>query len=453
MRFLCSWSTLALFFVVFLKDVAQLVYAFSGRQVDPQSSKNAVKVLVTGAAGKTGRVVLSKLEQDHRYEPKGLFRTERSARSIVKSDDTRCPLEHVVIADVTSPTFLEDLSEVTHRVGESEGNVDVDEFDESDDENKSNNGSSNKSSNGLENMDAMIICTSAVPRIRKRSLATMLLKAPWRALRREPIMDFRSMRFAWKHGGHPEKVDYQGQVAQIDLAKRLGIPHVVLVSSMGGTDPDNFLNSVGKTKSKTKTKQEGHGDILLWKRRAEKYLVESGLDYTILHPGGLVDIPGGQDEFVLDVDDKLYELNHHQTTTNTDQRRSMTRISREDVAELCVAALSAGKGKKISFDCITVPSSSASSSLLSTATIDGNSDSDEGNDRNIRENKETAASSATATTSISTSTSTATPSAATITTATVSKTSGTSTEDRKSAEEALTEFLDLSITTNYDLEY
>ena len=268
MRFLCSWSTLALFLVLFLKDVTHVVYAFSGRQVDPQSSKNAVKVLVTGAAGKTGRVVLSKLEQDHRYEPKGLFRTERSARSIVKSDDTRCPLEHVVIADVTSPTFLEDLSEVTHRGDGSEGNVDVDE---SDDENKSNNGSSN-TSNGLENMDAMIICTSAVPRIRKRSLATMLLKAPWRALRREPVMDIRSMRFAWKHGGHPEKVDYQGQIAQIDLAKRLGIPHVVLVSSMGGTDPDNFLNSVGKTKSKTK--QEGHGDILLWKRRAEKYLVE-----------------------------------------------------------------------------------------------------------------------------------------------------------------------------------
>ena len=89
-------------------------------------------------------------------------------------------------------------------------------------------------------------------------------------------MDIHSMRFAWKHGGYPEKVDYQGQVAQIDLAKRLGIPHVVLVSSMGGTDPDNFLNSVGKirtTKSSSKQK-EGHGDILLWKRRAEKYLVE-----------------------------------------------------------------------------------------------------------------------------------------------------------------------------------
>ena len=65
---------------------------------------------------------------------------------------------------------------------------------------------------------------------------------------------------------------------------------------MGGTDPNNFLNSVGKIKTKSKKKEvnnnssnpistttslsdpevEGdqHGDILLWKRRAEKYLVE-----------------------------------------------------------------------------------------------------------------------------------------------------------------------------------
>jgi uncharacterized protein YbjT (DUF2867 family) len=29
--------------------------------------------------------------------------------------------------------------------------------------------------------------------------------------------------------------------------------------------------------------------ILLWKRRAERYLIDSGLNYTIIHPGGLID--------------------------------------------------------------------------------------------------------------------------------------------------------------------
>ena len=250
-------------------------HAFSG--IDPQSSNNAVRVLVTGAAGKTGRLILSKLEQDYRYEPKGLVRNERSARNIVKSDDTRCPLEHVVIADITSPTFIEDLSDITKH-----NNDNNDKYSNKNNSSNSSNNNNNNNNNGLENLDAMIICTSSVPRIRKRSLAAMLLKAPWRMIRGHPAVDIKSMRFAWKYGGYPEKVDYHGQKAQIDLAKRLGIPHVILVSSMGGTDPNNFLNSVGKrtTKSSSKSsksassKDEGHGDILLWKRRAEKYLVE-----------------------------------------------------------------------------------------------------------------------------------------------------------------------------------
>jgi NAD(P)H-binding len=212
-----------------------LAHAFS-RQ-DPQSSKPATRVLVTGAAGKTGRIVLQKLESDPRYEPKALVRTEKSARSLVQSE-VKCPLAHVVIADVTSPTFLDDLPALHHR--------------------------------GLDGLEAMIICTSAVPRISRASLVAMLCKAPWNFIRRRPLVDFRSLQFKWKHGGYPELVDYRGQVAQIELAKLLGIKHVVVISSMGGTDPNNFLNSVGKNKKDG----SGHGDILLWKRRAEKYLIE-----------------------------------------------------------------------------------------------------------------------------------------------------------------------------------
>lgn len=161
--------------------------------------------------------------------------------------------------------------------------------------------------------------------------------------------------------------------------------HLVPIhSSMGGTDPSNFLNSIGKNPDGT-----GNGDILLWKRKAERYLVEvreqelllpswfvlestrcsvkrcscthtrallsmflspslsppsfsyqSGLAYTIIHPGGLVDTEPGLEEFVLDVDDKLIK----------NEKRS---ISRADVAKLCVAALVEGKGTNVSFDCIT----------------------------------------------------------------------------------------------------
>ena len=68
--------------------------------------------------------------------------------------------------------------------------------------------------------------------------------------------------------------------------------------------------------------------------------LQSGLRYTIIHPGGLIDTPGGVEELVLDVDDHLY----------ASKKRS---ISRSDVANLCVAALNTKKS--VSFDCITRP--------------------------------------------------------------------------------------------------
>jgi hypothetical protein len=180
---------------------------------------------------------------------------------------------------------------------------------------------------------------------------------------------------------------------------------------------------------------------------------KSGLDYTILHPGGLVgDTPGGQEEFVLDVDDNLYKMNnqnrdhdpdHENSNSNSKNRqshRSMTRISREDVAELCVAALSVGKGGKISFDCITLPSSTVSSmKTMATATTEGidGGGAGVGDDRTNKNNIESSTSTATSTTMAAT--------------ATASAISTTTTIGRKSAEETLTEFLELSITTNYDI--
>ena len=74
------------------------------------------------------------------------------------------------------------------------------------------------------------------------------------------------------------QVDWLGQKHQIDAAVQAGIRKVVLISSMGGTDLDNNLNKLGG------------GNILVWKRKAEEYLTQqSGIDYTIIHPGGLID--------------------------------------------------------------------------------------------------------------------------------------------------------------------
>ena len=72
-------------------------------------------------------------------------------------------------------------------------------------------------------------------------------------------------------------MDWEGQKRQIDAAKAAGVKQVVLVSSMGITQKENRLNTLG------------NGNILVWKRKAEEYLIASGLPYTIIHPGGLSD--------------------------------------------------------------------------------------------------------------------------------------------------------------------
>ena len=69
------------------------------------------------------------------------------------------------------------------------------------------------------------------------------------------------------------------------------------------------------------------GNILLWKRKAEQYLISSGIPYTIIHPGGLLDKTGGIREIVFGIDDALLKSN----------TRS---IPREDVADVCIASLS-----------------------------------------------------------------------------------------------------------------
>jgi uncharacterized protein YbjT (DUF2867 family) len=256
------------------------------------------KVLVTGAAGRTGQLVFGALLEDSRYEAKALVRSEKSGKKLRKVVPAT-GLNQVVVCDVTTL------------------------------------GDEPTTPAGLDEFKAMIICTSAVPKISKKSLIKAFLKVPLNVIRRKKAFDFRSLSFVFKKGQYPEKVDYEGQIAQIDLAKKLGMKHVVVVGSMGGTDSTNFLNTIGKNADGS-----GNGDILLWKRKAERYLVDSGLDYTIIHPGGLTDTPPGQEEYVIDVDDKLI----------VNKKRS---ISRGDVADLCIAALTVGKGKKVALDVIT----------------------------------------------------------------------------------------------------
>jgi uncharacterized protein YbjT (DUF2867 family) len=241
------------------------------------ASSSPRNVLVTGAAGQTGKLVMKKLLERSAFDPIGVVRTESSKEKLVKEE--AIPESKIVVADIGNAADME------------------------------------KCCNG---MDALIICTSATP-------------APTGEMTPEgrPVFGFPN--------GQPEQVDWIGQKNQIDAAKKVGMDHVVICSSMGGTNPENPLNKLGRSED-----GKTGGNILLWKRKAEKYLIDSGLTYTVIHPAGLLNDTGGKRELVVGIDDQQLET----------ENRS---IPRADVAELLIASLEYDSYKNRSFDARSKP--------------------------------------------------------------------------------------------------
>lgn len=73
-------------------------------------------------------------------------------------------------------------------------------------------------------------------------------------------------------------VDYGGAVKLVDACRSQDVRRYVIVSSIGSNRPETWSDEM-------RPYQEA-------KAGADQYLVESGLDYTILRPGGLTDNPG-----------------------------------------------------------------------------------------------------------------------------------------------------------------
>jgi uncharacterized protein YbjT (DUF2867 family) len=73
-------------------------------------------------------------------------------------------------------------------------------------------------------------------------------------------------------------VDYGGAVKLVDACRSQEIRRYLMVSAISSNRPDTWSDEM-------RPYQEA-------KAGADEYLVESGLDYTILRPGGLTDDPG-----------------------------------------------------------------------------------------------------------------------------------------------------------------
>ncbi|WP_417832296.1 SDR family oxidoreductase [Terasakiella sp.] len=82
--------------------------------------------------------------------------------------------------------------------------------------------------------------------------------------------------------GGPDNVDYKGNVAVIDAACKDGAQHFLLVSSLGCGNSREFASQ---------RLLDAIGSVLTQKTKAEEYLQSSGLSYTIVRPGGLINEP------------------------------------------------------------------------------------------------------------------------------------------------------------------
>lgn len=105
----------------------------------------------------------------------------------------------------------------------------------------------------------------------------------------------------------PYKVDFEGTKNLVDAAKAQGIEQFILVSSLCTSKLLHPLNLFW--------------GILVWKKWAEEYIERSGLTYTIVRPGGLLN-ENNDDQIVMTKADQLED----------------GRIPRMKVAEVCVEA-------------------------------------------------------------------------------------------------------------------
>ena len=122
----------------------------------------------------------------------------------------------------------------------------------------------------------------------------------------------------------PYRVDYEGTKNLVDAAKAKEIKHFVLVTSLCVSQLFHPLNLFWL--------------ILVWKKQAEEYLQKSGLTYTIVRPGGLLN-DENLDRVVMSAADTLFD----------------GRIPRTKVARVCIEALFASASQNKIVEIIAKP--------------------------------------------------------------------------------------------------
>jgi len=132
----------------------------------------------------------------------------------------------------------------------------------------------------------------------------------------------------------PKHVDYEGVRNLVTAARAAGVEHFVLISSIGVTRPNLPPDAFGR-EFRNILHYWFVRRMLVWKFKGEEAVRESGLTYTIVRPGGLTDEPGGRKALRFDQGDRI-----------------TGRISRADLAEVCIQALQQPGARNVTFEVV-----------------------------------------------------------------------------------------------------
>ncbi len=128
----------------------------------------------------------------------------------------------------------------------------------------------------------------------------------------------------------PYQVDYQGTKNLVDVAKAKDIEQFVFVSSLCVSKFFHPLNLFWL--------------ILYWKQQAERYLTTSGLNYTIVRPGGLKN-DDNSNPVIMSAADTLFDGS----------------IPRQKVAQVCVESLTSPQARNKVLEVVSSPTAPAKS--------------------------------------------------------------------------------------------
>lgn len=232
------------------------------------------KVVVTGAGSSVGYDVFKKLLKRKTFDPVGVVRDKGGYNELLRLG---AKPEQVKIADITKRDQLRGVFQGASKV---------------------------------------VLCTSAQPHKKRRFRIKNFVRSLIGKARPPRPSDLK-----YERNQEPYVVDYIGQKNVIDFAVREKVEHIVMVGNMGGYRGSK-LNDIGRGGKDDDPKK---GNILKWKRSAERYLMKRCF-FTILHAGALTDDPPGQRDIVFDNDDALLRTN-------------FKTIPRKDMAEVVVQAL------------------------------------------------------------------------------------------------------------------